>query len=43
MQVLIESEFQNTIQKYKNQLEEVSSTASRDTLEIGKLETSRKN
>ena len=27
MKVLIQSEFQNTIQKYKNQLEEVSSTA----------------
>ena len=26
MKVLIQSEFQNTIQKYKNQLEEVSST-----------------
>ena len=40
MKVLIQSEFQNTIQNYKSQLEEVSST---DKPETGKLEPLRKN
>ena len=43
MKALIQSEFQNTIQKYKNQLEEMSSTVAMLQQHVTKLKQENSN